>query len=360
MKELKDIIEDICNKLANGVYKKEEHVRLAIIARICQVLGWDIWNPVEFHPEYPIELKNKVGSVDVVLFHSLTKDKTPDVFFEIKSVGKLEGSIRDSEEQLQEYNYYNTASITILTDGRQWRFYLSSAQGTFVQKLFCSFDLLEDKEEYVIGIFREVLSKDRFVKDAVNTAESMLHDLKLSKEISRARLDANERSDKYPELTKFQIVQIILKEHGNDVSIEEIKRLWDIKKPGTVDPPPPPPHPEDYTGTSPLRIFVIDKWFDKNPTTKRLDWSDVKVIVYNHILEKKKTIALDGRKGVFKTAEPTRKQSTKSIGRGYLIDTGFNANTLVKHCCEALESAGYDPQKDLVIELDNSYKMKGK
>ncbi len=71
------VIEDIKKKLENHSYTKEEHVRLGIVARICQELGWDIWNPEEFYTEYPIKLKTKEGSVDVVLFHSLMKEKTP-------------------------------------------------------------------------------------------------------------------------------------------------------------------------------------------------------------------------------------------------------------------------------------------
>lgn len=360
MKELKDIIVDIRKKLANNVYQKEEHVRIAIIARICQVLGWDIWNPEEFYTEYSIKLKSKEGSVDVVLFHSLMKDKTPDVFFELKSVGKLEGSIKTSEEQLQEYNYYNTASITVLTDGRKWRFYLSSAQGTFSQKLFANIDFVEDDTDVINSVFMGVLSKDRYVKDAVNMAEKMLQDLKLRKEIDRAKQEANKRSDEYPQLSKYELVQLILKEHGHETTLEDIKRLWD--NPVTIiDPPPPPPPPprsEDYTGTCPLRVFVIGKWFDKNPTTQRLDWSDVKEIVYNCIVKSGKKIDLIGRKGV--SQEPESGRRTRKLSNGLFIDTGFNANAIVKHCCEALASAGYDPQKDLVIELDNSYKMKGK
>lgn len=358
MKELKDIIVDIRNKMANGVYQKEEHVRLAIIARICQVLGWDIWNPEEFYTEFSIKLKSKEGSVDVVLFHSLLKDKTPAVFFEAKSVGKLGGSIRDSEDQLMEYNQYNAASITILTDGRVWRFYLSSAPGTFSQRLFSSIDLLEDDLSYILCIFRDVLSKSKYTNEAVTTAGSMLHDLKISKEIDRAKQEALKRGNEFPDLNMYQIVQLILKEHGHEITFDEIKRLWDIKKPGAVDPPPPPPRPEDYTGTCPLRIFVIDKWYDKNPTSGRLDWSDVKEIVYNCIMKSGKKIDLLGRKGLSK--EPESGRRTRKLSNGLFIDTGFNANTIVKHSCEALESAGYDPQKDLIIELDLSYKMKGK
>ena len=142
MEDLKSILKDIRKKLTDNVYEKEEHVRLSLAARLCYALGWNIWNPQEFYTEFTIKTKTKEGSVDIVLFHSLVKDKTPDVFIEVKSVGKLSGNIRESEDQLQDYNYYNNASITILTDGRIWRFYLSSASGTFSQRMFCNLDLL--------------------------------------------------------------------------------------------------------------------------------------------------------------------------------------------------------------------------
>ena len=42
---LRDILEDIHRKLVAGAYQNEEHVRLSLVAREVQGLGWDIWNP---------------------------------------------------------------------------------------------------------------------------------------------------------------------------------------------------------------------------------------------------------------------------------------------------------------------------
>ena len=39
---LRQIIEDIRRKLQAGVYQNEEHVRLSLVARVVQALGWDI------------------------------------------------------------------------------------------------------------------------------------------------------------------------------------------------------------------------------------------------------------------------------------------------------------------------------
>jgi len=39
---LRQALEDIRHKLNDGVYQNEEHVRLSLVARVVQVLGWDM------------------------------------------------------------------------------------------------------------------------------------------------------------------------------------------------------------------------------------------------------------------------------------------------------------------------------
>ena len=108
---MKEIIKDIREKLLSNAYRKEEHVRIAIIARICQYLGWDIWDPEEFFTEYPIRLKTKEGSVDVALFHRLEGERTPDVFLELKAVGK--GKVTVKKEVLLPYKDIMEAKVMI-------------------------------------------------------------------------------------------------------------------------------------------------------------------------------------------------------------------------------------------------------
>jgi len=38
---LRSALDDIRRKLNAGVYQNEEHVRLSLVARIVQALGWD-------------------------------------------------------------------------------------------------------------------------------------------------------------------------------------------------------------------------------------------------------------------------------------------------------------------------------
>ncbi|MBC8469905.1 MAG: type I restriction enzyme HsdR N-terminal domain-containing protein [Planctomycetes bacterium] len=139
---MKDTISDICQKIANSAYKNEEHVRLSLVARVLQKLGWNIWDPCEVNSEYNATPHEDSTRVDIALF--LTP-RRPDVFIEVKAIGKITSdSLQRAELQLRDYNRDNTASFSIITDGRIWRFYLSQSGGKFKEKCFKVVDLLTD------------------------------------------------------------------------------------------------------------------------------------------------------------------------------------------------------------------------
>jgi hypothetical protein len=39
---MNELLADIKAKLESGDYKNEEHIRLSLVARVLQILGWDI------------------------------------------------------------------------------------------------------------------------------------------------------------------------------------------------------------------------------------------------------------------------------------------------------------------------------
>jgi predicted type IV restriction endonuclease len=62
------IVEDVRDKLAKGAYKNEEHVRVCIVLRMLQALGWNIWNPAKVNLEFPVLPNEDQTKVDVALF----------------------------------------------------------------------------------------------------------------------------------------------------------------------------------------------------------------------------------------------------------------------------------------------------
>jgi predicted type IV restriction endonuclease len=145
---MQDLLKDITSKLSSTDYKNEEHVRLGVVYRILQKLGWDIWNPRQVFPELPATPREDATRVDVALFMP-PQYQRPTVFIEVKARGKLDSSKAwlVAEEQLRDYNRNNSAEIAILTDGRFWKFYLPSAAGEFSSKLFEELDFLKSADD---------------------------------------------------------------------------------------------------------------------------------------------------------------------------------------------------------------------
>lgn len=173
---IRESLEDIVSRLRHGDYKNEEHVRLSLVCRLLTQLGWDIWNPREVYSEFGAIPSEDATRVDIALFMPPELVR-PAVFIEVKAVGKLAQSRVFGETQLRDYNRNNQAQISVLTDGKQWHFYLASASGEFSQRRFESFDLgcdstsLEDVE-LVLDAF---LSKAALQKgDAVIEAQKYL------------------------------------------------------------------------------------------------------------------------------------------------------------------------------------------
>ncbi len=77
---MKTTIEDIRQKIINNSYLNEEHIRLNLISRLLQKLGWNIWNPEEVNAEYKVSDEDQT-KVDLALF---INNYPPSVFIEIK------------------------------------------------------------------------------------------------------------------------------------------------------------------------------------------------------------------------------------------------------------------------------------
>lgn len=191
---MKIIIEDIRAKLSNNQYKNEEHVRLSLVARVVQALGWNIWNPVEVNCEFNTVPNEDKTRVDMALFLNVYH---PAVFIEIKSVGKMESILKDVEKQVRDYNRNNTATFSIITDGQKWRFYSSQTPGEFYQKMFKTIDLLslDSSINDIEQAFYTFLSKENIVSGrAFSEADKYLHlnqkERVMKDELPRAKIDA--------------------------------------------------------------------------------------------------------------------------------------------------------------------------
>jgi predicted type IV restriction endonuclease len=117
---MKEQIERIRQRLIQGAYPNEAAVTHGVVSPILAALGWDTTDPDQVMPEHG----SGRGRVDFAL---LGIARRPSIFIEVKGVGRsIEG-----DRQLFEYAFHEGVPLCVLTDGREWSFYLPSGQGTY-------------------------------------------------------------------------------------------------------------------------------------------------------------------------------------------------------------------------------------
>lgn len=379
MNELIKDIEDIKRMLRANLFQDEQHVRFSLVGRICQTLGWNIWDPSEFYTEYKVKKiplqnlsKDVTGKVDIALFIPEKTSEGAEVFIEVKTAGRLDTEQVSGETQLHLYNAYHKSAISILTDGIKWRFYLPSAGGEFEDKLFNELNLRDDDLDEVYIVFEQILKKENFRKKALDTAEAMREELIKIKLIGKVKAEAMMMHEK-TDLSQYMFAhQILLKDYHRNIEEIEIKRLWDRNLPGCGEVKPPktgydvkkvkgsaginsrgknklPPRPADeFTFKKVKRLQVLGTWYDVNY------WWEVKQTVYNRLIsEGLKENTLSKCYGISK--DKTIYRVPASLNNGYYTEVSLGSYNVVWHCYVALHALGYDPSTSFLVETGSEY-----
>ena len=174
---MKDEIEQIRENLRAGRYLSEAAVSQGVVQRLLKALGWPIYNTDVVVPEYSLEGRR----VDYPLCHPARK---PLIFIEVKQVGQAEGADR----QLFEYAFHVGIPMAILTDGREWQFFLPGEQGDYSERRVYTMDLLERDPDEIVARFRRYLAYDAVrIGEAIDAARSDYRDIARKRE-AKSRL----------------------------------------------------------------------------------------------------------------------------------------------------------------------------
>ncbi|AKG05558.1 endonuclease [Salimicrobium jeotgali] len=158
----------------------EEATKTSIIMPFFQHLGYDVFNPAEFTPEYTADVGIKKGEkVDYAIMH----EAQPVILIEAKSVNE---PLTKHDSQLFRYFGTTTAKFAILTNGVTYKFFTDlEEQNKMDASPFFEFDLMEVRENQLNELAK--FKKDSFDLDKIfNTAselkytgliKSFLHDL---------------------------------------------------------------------------------------------------------------------------------------------------------------------------------------
>lgn len=145
-----DLLNKIKLRLAQGAFPNEASVSHGILIPVLQHLGWDPAEPDQVMPEYA----SGRGRVDFALCTSAGR---PAVFVEVKGVGRS----LDGDRQLFEYAFHEGVPLCVLTDGREWSFYLPGGQGSYDDRRVYRLQLDERSAEDSQSTLRRYLDRER-------------------------------------------------------------------------------------------------------------------------------------------------------------------------------------------------------
>lgn len=211
--DLSQLAERVVSMKSN--IQTEEATKMSMIIPFFQLLGYDVFNPMEFCPEYTADVGIKKGEkVD----YAIIIDNEPAILIECKSCTE---SLDKHSSQLFRYFGTTQSKFGILTNGIVYKFYTDLDESNKMDlKPFLEVDLENLKESAIQPLKK--FCKEEFDKNSLFTAAS---ELKYTSQIKE--LFKNELDNPSDELVKL-ILSSIYDGQKNQKVVEKFKPI--VKK----------------------------------------------------------------------------------------------------------------------------------
>ena len=183
--DFNDLVKQFSERVSalKDTISTEEATKMSLIVPMFQMLGYDVFNPLEFCPEYTADVGIKKGEkVD----YAILENGAPNILIECKS----------SSEQLdkhssQLFRYFGTtpAKFGILTNGLIYRFYTDLEESNKMDMVpFLEIDMLNLKDTSINELKK--FCKENFDKEKIfSTAEELKYS-SLIKNVLSSEYDA--------------------------------------------------------------------------------------------------------------------------------------------------------------------------
>lgn len=145
----------------------EEATKTSIIMPFFSIMGYDVFNPLEFTPEYTADVGIKKGEkVD----YAIMRDGNPMILIEAKWIGE---PLEKHDSQLFRYFGTTTAKFGILTNGIIYKFYTDLEEPNKMDEVpFLEINILDLKETQIPELKK--FHKSVFdVEEIVNVASEL-------------------------------------------------------------------------------------------------------------------------------------------------------------------------------------------
>lgn len=165
-----------------GSIQTEEATKTAIIMPFFSMLGYDVFNPQEFVPEFTADVGIKKGEkVD----YAIIQDRNPVILIECKSITE---NLERHDSQLFRYFGTTAAKFAILTNGVFYRFYTDLEDTNKMDKdPFLTINILDVRDNQVPELKK--FCKSVFDVDSIFSTASELKYAHEFKNIFSAQLD---------------------------------------------------------------------------------------------------------------------------------------------------------------------------
>ena len=229
--DFKDSIFQLAERVSalKDSIQTEEATKNAFIMPFIQLLGYDVFNPLEVVPEMDCDITKKKGEK---IDYAIVKDGVPIMLIECKH-WKQDLNLHDN--QLKRYFVSSKAKFGLLTNGIKYRFYTDLIKENIMDDVpFLEFDLEKIRETQIEEVKK--FCKANFDLDNIL---SSANDLKYMSEVKK--VIRSEFTEPSPEFVKMltkrvyegmvtqkvldqftDIVQRALKSHINDVLSEKL------------------------------------------------------------------------------------------------------------------------------------------
>lgn len=205
--DFKDSIKQVSERIENlkGNLPTEEATKTALIMPFINVLGYDVFNPLEVLPEMSCDIGTKKGEK---IDYAIMKDGEPIILIECKH---WQQDLNLHDNQLLRYFNVSKAKFGVLTNGIIYRFYTDLAEPNKMdEKPFLEVNMLDLKDTLI-----EELKKFHKSYFEVNTILSSANELKYMGEL-KAVIN-KEFVNPSPEFVKYLGKQVYDKSFTSDI-----------------------------------------------------------------------------------------------------------------------------------------------
>ena len=256
-----DNLKEFCARIRNlkSKVKTEEATKTSMVMPFFSILGYDVFNPLEFVPEYIADVGIKKG--EKVDYAILDKKQNPIILVEAKFCNE---SLSKHGSQLFRYFSTTSAKFGILTNGIIYQFYTDLAeQNRMDTKPFLTVNLLSLKDSDIADLYQ--FRKDVFTISSVFAKAAELNYSYQIKKFFLKQLDEPDDdfityvlADIYKGRRTQKVIAdfrpIVKKAFGemiNEKIGERLQSVLDSEKPVRVEPPASNPVPEVETAPAP-------------------------------------------------------------------------------------------------------------